>query len=214
MQVCQAEKKPTNHHRTLIEELAKGIIPESWCKYNVPQGLTVIQWITDFSDRIKQLHYVSQCGGASAMKNLKIWLGGLFIPEAYITATRQYVAQANQWSLEELKLQVKVMNSSEDVNLDDCSFGINGLKLQGAVCKNNTLELSSTISTELPLTCFKWVKLNTITESGDKVTLPVYLNAARDQLLCTLDFDTQGEGSGKDHSFYENGVAIISSSLS
>ena len=35
-----------------------------------------------------------------------MWLGGLFIPEAYITATRQYVAQANSWSLEELYLQV------------------------------------------------------------------------------------------------------------
>jgi len=30
----------------------------------------------------------------------------MFIPEAYITATRQYVAQANSWSLEELSLQV------------------------------------------------------------------------------------------------------------
>jgi len=30
----------------------------------------------------------------------------MFIPEAYVTATRQYVAQANSWSLEELSLQV------------------------------------------------------------------------------------------------------------
>jgi len=30
----------------------------------------------------------------------------MFIPEAYITATRQFVAQANSWSLEELCLQV------------------------------------------------------------------------------------------------------------
>jgi len=30
----------------------------------------------------------------------------MFIPEAYVTATRQYVAQANSWSLEELTLQV------------------------------------------------------------------------------------------------------------
>jgi len=39
-------------------------------------------------------------------QNLQLWLGGMFIPEAYITATRQYVAQANSWSLEELSLQV------------------------------------------------------------------------------------------------------------
>ena len=40
------------------------------------------------------------------IQTLHIWLGGLFTPEAYITATRQYVAQANNWSLEELYLDV------------------------------------------------------------------------------------------------------------
>ena len=42
----------------------------------------------------------------SLFQNLNVWLGGLFIPEAYITATRQFVAQANNWSLEELYLDV------------------------------------------------------------------------------------------------------------
>lgn len=37
-----------------------------------------------------------------------IWLGGLFAPEAYITATRQTVAQSNQWSLEELRMHIEV----------------------------------------------------------------------------------------------------------
>ena len=41
-----------------------------------------------------------------AVQTVHIWLGGLFTPEAYITATRQYVAQANNWSLEELYLDV------------------------------------------------------------------------------------------------------------
>ena len=31
----------------------------------------------------------------------------MFVPEAYITATRQFVAQANNWSLEELALEVQ-----------------------------------------------------------------------------------------------------------
>ena len=41
-------------------------------------------------------------------QTVHIWLGGLFTPEAYITATRQYVAQANNWSLEELYLDVSI----------------------------------------------------------------------------------------------------------
>lgn len=44
------------------------------------------------------------------LQNLNVWLGGLFIPEAYITATRQYVAQANGWSLEELYLDVSTFH--------------------------------------------------------------------------------------------------------
>lgn len=33
-----------------------------------------------------------------------------------------------------------------------------GLKLQGATCTNNKLSLSTTISTELPLTQLRWIK--------------------------------------------------------
>ena len=44
----------------------------------------------------------------SLSQSVEIWLGGLFTPEAYITATRQYVAQANNWSLEELYLDVRI----------------------------------------------------------------------------------------------------------
>ncbi|XP_074643936.1 cytoplasmic dynein 1 heavy chain 1-like isoform X2 [Tubulanus polymorphus] len=232
MMVCMGEKKPTNHHRSMMADLAKGIIPQSWRSYEVPSGLTVIQWITDFSERIKQLQNVSQASqsGTQALKDLHVWLGGLYIPEAYITATRQYVAQANHWSLEELYLDVHVSDGN-NVNLDDCSFGITGLKLQGATCKNNKLMLSTIISTDLPVTTITWVRVpvddfNLLctstkesqsqidpTNKGNKVTLPVYLNATRSHLLFTVDFDTEGEGSGKDHSFYERGVALISSPL-
>ena len=43
-------------------------------------------------------------------------------PEAYITATRQFVAQTNSWSLEELVLDISVFDSVKDVKLDECSF--------------------------------------------------------------------------------------------
>ena len=89
---------------------------------------------------------------------MHVWLGGLFIPEAYITATRQYVAQANQWSLEELYLAVQVAEPGQQVALDPCSFGAIGLKLQGATCSKNVLQLAATISTDLPLTSLKWVR--------------------------------------------------------
>ena len=80
----------------MLSELAKGILPRSWRRYTIPAGATVIQWITDFSLRVKQLQQVSQVvsqGGARELQTLTVWLGGLFNPEAYVTATRQCIAQ-------------------------------------------------------------------------------------------------------------------------
>ena len=48
-------------------------------------------------------------------QNVTVWLGGLFNPEAYVTATRQCVAQANSWSLEELMLEVSIADSEGQV---------------------------------------------------------------------------------------------------
>ena len=36
-----------------------GIIPRNWRRYTVPAGLTVLQWVADFSERIKQLQNIS-----------------------------------------------------------------------------------------------------------------------------------------------------------
>lgn len=155
---------------TLVCGLAfAGILPRSWSHYTVPAGMTVIQWVSDFSDRVKQLQDISLAaasGGAKELKvrneacgwvvtvpaarggehghrsdrqkgccvlltwatppqNIHVCLGGLFVPEAYITATRQYVAQANSWSLEELCLEVSV-TTSQSATLDACSFGVTG----------------------------------------------------------------------------------------
>merc|ERR1712179_411199 len=57
----------------------------------------------------------------------------------FITATRQCVAQANSWSLEELHLDVCVADESDKPSFDDCSFAVEGLKLSGAVCRKNLL---------------------------------------------------------------------------
>ena len=77
----------------------------------IPKSCSVAAWITDFSSRVNQLVSVSASvskQGAAALKTCTVWMGGLFNPEAFVTATRQCVAQANSWSLEELSLDVTV----------------------------------------------------------------------------------------------------------
>lgn len=211
--ICKGEKKQTNYHRTMVSKLVKGIIPELWLTYTVPKTATVSHWATDLAHRMKQLQDISQCVaqyGAGELKNVTVWLGGLFNPEAYVTATRQCVAQANSWSLEELKLRVSV--ADEGQTPDQGGFNIRGLKLQGGECRKNILHLSSQIMNELPLTTLWWVRADdteTKKKSAAPITLPVYLNATRTDMLFTIDLEAS---SGLNpHSFYERGVAVLSS---
>ena len=48
------------------------ILPKNWRRYTVPQGLTVIQWIADFSDRIQQLQQISHVSHSGSAKGLKV----------------------------------------------------------------------------------------------------------------------------------------------
>ena len=65
--------------------------------------MAVSGWIADFARRLAQLDHVA---GIDNLNNLEVWLGGLFYPEAYITATRQAVAHRKKWSLETLYLRL------------------------------------------------------------------------------------------------------------
>uniref|UniRef100_A0A915HKX7 Dynein heavy chain, cytoplasmic n=1 Tax=Romanomermis culicivorax TaxID=13658 RepID=A0A915HKX7_ROMCU len=215
--ICQNQKKQTNHHRSLSTNLNKGIVPDTWRKYALPPGTTVIQWIYDFAERIKQLNEISNAfvkDQAKAFKNVRVWLGGLFAPEAYITATRQFVAQSNAWSLEELFLEVHVAESFDKLKFDDCSFGVTGLKLMGAKSvENSKLTICDQIFTDMRAVQFKWLRAEG--KRADKatsgiLTLPVYLHSTRQHLLFTLDFNAADNLEPR--IFYERGVAVICSS--
>jgi dynein heavy chain 1 len=210
--ICQGEKKQTNYHRQMLSELVRGILPKSWRRYTVPLGCTVIQWITDFSQRVQQLQKISVLvsqAGAKELQSFPVWLGGLFNPEAYITATRQCIAQANSWPLEELMLDVTITTDTDGGQYKDSSFGVVGLKLQGAQCKNNQLLLTSTIMMDLPLTLLRWIRITSENTKSGKLTLPVYLNSTRTELLFTVDLAICA--GQEPHSFYERGVAVLTS---
>lgn len=80
--------------------------------------MSVSEWIPNFARRLTQLEHIS---GLDSLNNIEVWLGGLFYPEAYITATRQAVAHRKKWSLETLHLQLDL----EKVN-DPEAFIIDG----------------------------------------------------------------------------------------
>ena len=82
------------------------------------RALAVSGWISDFARRLAQLDQIATLDN---LNNVEVWLGGLFFPEAYITATRQAVAHRKRWSLETLRLQLDI----EKVN-DPGAFIIDG----------------------------------------------------------------------------------------
>jgi dynein heavy chain 1 len=81
--------------------------------------MSVSEWIPDFARRLAQLDNLSEMDN---LANVDVWLGGLFFPEAYITATRQAVAHRKKWSLETLHLRLDI----ERVN-DPNAFIIDGI---------------------------------------------------------------------------------------
>lgn len=61
---------------------------------------------------------------------------------------------------------------------------------------------------DLPLTLLRWIRNTSESLRSEKLTLPVYLNATRAELLFTVDLAV---APGQDpHSFYERGVAVLS----
>ena len=85
-----------------------GVIPENWKRYKVAKDVGVSRWISDFGLRLQQLQRVT---GASSGEQASVWLGGLFQPAAYVTATRQTIAHQKGWSLEELVLRLDIEES-------------------------------------------------------------------------------------------------------
>jgi dynein heavy chain 1 len=95
-----------------------GTIPNDWRRYKVAKAMAVSGWMTNFARRLVQLDHIASLDNHN---NIEVWLGGLFFPEAYITATRQAVAHRKKWSLETLYLRLDI----ERVN-DPGSFVVDG----------------------------------------------------------------------------------------
>ena len=196
-----------------------------------------MQWMSDFVARLKQLDKLATLLGNEGVQSLRVseqllislarrsataffqhvqmWLGGLFTPEAYLTATRQCAAQSLHVSLEELVMQVQMLDQSSQIDAKkENVFLISGLKLQGASCRNNALYYSTAIVDDIPLLAVEWKMPTSPTKKTDQeeVTLPVYGNGLRTELLCTISVKA-GQANSSEFHFYERGVAVLASAL-
>lgn len=97
--------------------IESGEVPSHWLKFKTSKDVAVASFIVDLVSRLAQLQAVARSTDYTG----GIWLGGLFQPEAFITATRQAVAHKNGWSLEQLVLQLGI----EQPDTAE-SFGVRG----------------------------------------------------------------------------------------
>lgn len=140
--------------------------------------MAVSEWIVDLARRLQQLEGIA---AEDNLNNIEVWLGGLFFPEAYITATRQAVAHRKRWSLETLHLRLDL----ERVN-DPSAYIVDGLALEGAAWDVDKLVLNDGQTVRLNASQIRWVQAEESTRR-DLVNLPVYLNDDRSDVLFTVD---------------------------
>jgi dynein heavy chain 1 len=190
--------------RGLAIDLSKGSVPEPWRKYPAAD-FTVSVWLPAFCKRLKQLQEL--VGNVDNVATSGVWLGGLFSPEAFVTATRQRTAQKFGWALEQLELQVSFgVNIEKD---DGMSYKIVNLTVENADVSGGMLVSSNDLATNIPSTVFKWVQASEAKPAGQTMSFPVYLNNTRKNLLVTLTVSVTDPDMFKYG--LQRGVALIAS---
>lgn len=179
------EGKASSYTRILLGELYKDHVPPKWNKYKV-DNINLTVWFHDFSERLEQLNEMEEKDYVNNPQEVPIWLGGLFAPGGFLASTRQYVAQQNQWALEDLTLMVDIGND----DISPSSFVFERMTIFGSWYriigedenKISVLELSDKTSTPLPPSRFRWVLKQEVdaelehNEDLSHIQLPIYLN--------------------------------------
>ena len=201
--MSKGESKSTNELRDIAKNIFNDSVPKVWQIYSTLE-LNVTEWILDLKNRINQLNKITQVKdyGRSGL-----WLGGLIFPEAYLTATRQSVAQELKVSLDELMLSVELVKNI--TNVDNTCFVLKGLCIEGAEWNydESKLIMTDSLFSQLPPFLLKWsVKKNANLEKV--FPIPVYLNTMRKNLLFSVFI--KNESVLTDSDWYQRGIALIS----
>ena len=203
IQMCKGNIKSTNELRLVVQNLFNDTVPKSWQLYPTLE-LNVTEWVIDLANRINQLNKVTK---EKDYGKTDLWLGGLIFPEAYLTATRQAVAQELKKPLDELVLSVELVKSISSVPMTN--YVCKGVCIEGAEWDydNNKLIMTDSLFSQLPPFMLKW----SVANEGDMKNMfpiPVYLNTMRKNLLFSVYIKNESDLSNED--WYQRGIALIS----
>ena len=201
--MAKGEGKSTNELRDIAKSVFNDTVPSVWQIYSTLE-LNITEWILDLRNRINQLNTITR---ADDYGKSNLWIGGLIFPEAYLTATRQSVAQELSVPLDELVLSVELVKDTSIV--DKCSFVLKGLCIEGAEWDYETSKLIMTdnLFCQLPPFLLKWT-IKKDTDLSKMFPIPVYLNNSRKNLLFSVHIRNDSVLSDSD--WYQRGIALIS----
>eukprot|EP00931_Biecheleriopsis_adriatica_P034702 TRINITY_DN20021_c0_g5_i1.p1 TRINITY_DN20021_c0_g5~~TRINITY_DN20021_c0_g5_i1.p1 ORF type:complete len:4603 (-),score=1119.02 TRINITY_DN20021_c0_g5_i1:34-13842(-) len=186
---CAGSAKSTNDVRQLIQDMTTDQIPKAWRKFAVAD-ITATEWLADFVKRLEQLQTVVH---SSSLPKHKLWYGGLFFPEAFLTASRQAVAQQKAVSLEELNLIVQIGSAPGS----DDAFEVTGLYMEGASwdAEKALLAVTDELNVALPPAWLRWVHVDSAEykKSLEFLRVPVYLNSSRSLLISSFGMQSPKE---------------------
>ena len=201
--MAKGEGKSTNELRDIAKNVFNDSVPKVWQIYSTLE-LNVTEWILDFKNRITQLNKITQ---ASDYGRSGLWIGGLIFPEAYLTATRQSVAQELKVPLDELMLSVELVKNITTV--DKQSFVLKGLCIEGAEWNydEDKLIMTDSLYSQLPPFLLKW-SVKKDANMKNIFPIPVYMNTMRKNLLFSVFIKNESVLSDSD--WYQRGIALVS----
>jgi hypothetical protein len=215
---ASGEVKATNDLRALMRCFVSGSVPASWLAMYVGKStISLGQWMGDFIARVRALNrYLpalpanivpasrgAGAGGADG-NNVVYWMGGMFMPETYIMATRQQTAQVHGWSLDDMELFLDIKPASSDGSVE-------GLVLEGATISTTYLDLSEELRQAMPVCSLQWRPRHDAGAqaqlAGVYHILPLYLNDSRVQLLAEVRVLVASQVPA--HVWSQRGVAVL-----
>ncbi|EGG19081.1 cytoplasmic dynein heavy chain [Cavenderia fasciculata] len=151
---------------------------------------------------IKQTNYLRSLTGSIT----KVWLAGLLNPEPYITATRQSSAQLNGWSLGLTLDSMSMVSVKQRPAMVSLSRVFHSKVPPGTTRSSPQQRISPPIAT----TTLSWRDKDDpiFASPATKLTVPVYLNDTRTELLFSLDL--QFLQTTTKQSWYQRSVSISS----
>ena len=201
--MAKGESKSNNELREIAKNIFNDTVPKFWEVYPSLE-LNITEWILDLRNRINQLNTITK---SDDYGKSNLWLGGLIFPEAYLTATRQSVAQEYKVSLDELVLTVEMVKDIFSVEKN--AFVLKGLCIEGAEWnyESNKLIMTDNLYCQLPPFLLKW-EIRKNADLGKMFPIPVYLNNMRKNLLFSVYIKNDSVLSDSD--WYQRGIALIS----